>query len=77
MSPKLAKPFLGMLCGMSVSSKTSTGVSLNDLLATGIPDLVRLLDVLLEWHVGPASFVGDVSQLLEGIDHSQMNHYCH
>ena len=57
------------------SSKTSTGVSLNDLLATGILDLVRLLDVLLKWHVGPASFVGDVLQLLEGIDHSWMNHY--
>ena len=44
------------------SSKTSTGFSLNDVLATGIPDLVRLLDILLDWHVGPAAFVGDVSQ---------------
>ena len=44
------------------SSRTSTGVSLNDVLATGIPDLVRLLDVLLDWHIGPAAFVGDVSQ---------------
>ena len=44
------------------SSKTSTGFSLNDVLATGIPDLVRLLDILLDWHVGPVAFVGDVSQ---------------
>ena len=44
------------------SSKTSTGYSLNDVLATGIPDLVRLLDVLLDWHIGPVAFVGDVSQ---------------
>ena len=44
------------------SSKTSTGLSLNDVLATGIPDLVRLLDILLDWHIGPAAFVGDVSQ---------------
>ena len=44
------------------SSKTKTGYSLNDILATGIPDLVRLLDIVLEWQVGPAAFVGDVSQ---------------
>ena len=44
------------------SSKTSTGLSLNDVLATGTPDLVRLLDVLLDWHIGPIAFVGDVSQ---------------
>ena len=44
------------------SSKTSTGRSLNDVLATGTPDLVMLLDVLLVWHIGPVAFVGDVSQ---------------
>ena len=44
------------------SNKTSTGFSLNDLLATGIPELVKLLDVVLEWQVGPVAFVGDVSQ---------------
>ena len=44
------------------SSKTSTGFSLNDILATGIPDLVKLIDVLVDWHVGPVAFVGDVSQ---------------
>ena len=47
------------------SSKTPTGVSLNDVLATGIPDLVRLLDVLLDRHVGPAGFVGDVSEFAQ------------
>ena len=44
------------------SSKTSSGYSLNDILATGIPDLAKLLDVLLDWHIGPIAFVGDVSQ---------------
>ena len=44
------------------SAKTSTGFSLNDLLATGIPDLVRLVELVLEWQVGPVAIVGDVSQ---------------
>lgn len=44
------------------SSKTSTGHSLNDILATGVPDLAKLLDVVLEWQIGPKAFVGDVSQ---------------
>ena len=44
------------------SSKTPSGYSLNDILATGIPDLAKLLDVLLDWHIGPTAFVGDVSQ---------------
>ena len=44
------------------SSKTSSGYSLNDILATGIPDLAKLVDVLLDWHIGPTAFVGDVSQ---------------
>ena len=44
------------------SSKTSSGYSLNDVLAVGIPDIVRLLDVLLQWHIGPVAIVGDVSQ---------------
>ena len=33
------------------SSKTASGFSLNDILATGIPDLAKLLDVLLDWHI--------------------------
>ena len=44
------------------SSKTKSGFSLNDVLATGVPDLARLLDVLLQWHIGPVAIVGDVSQ---------------
>ena len=44
------------------SSKTPSGYSLNDILTTGIPDLAKLLDVLLDWHIGPTAFVGDVSQ---------------
>ena len=44
------------------SAKTSTGYSLNDLLATGVPDLVRLFELVLEWQIGPVAIVGDVSQ---------------
>ena len=44
------------------SAKTSTGFSLNDLLATGVPDLVRLFELVLEWQIGPVAIVGDVSQ---------------
>ena len=44
------------------SSKTSTGYSLNDILAVGTPDIMRLLDVLLQWEIGPVAIVGDVSQ---------------
>ena len=44
------------------SSKTPSGHSLNDLLATGVPDLVNLLELVLDWQVGPVAFVGDVSQ---------------
>ena len=44
------------------SSKTSTGYSLNDILATGIADLAKLLDIVVEWQVGPVAILGDVSQ---------------
>ena len=44
------------------SSKTRSGYSLNDLLATGIPDIVKLMELVLDWQVGPVAFVGDVSQ---------------
>ena len=34
------------------SSSTATGLSLNDCLAKGSPDLVDLLAVMLEWQMG-------------------------
>ena len=44
------------------SSKCSTGFSLNDILATGICDMVKLVDIVMDWQIGPIAFVGDVSQ---------------
>ena len=52
---------------LDASSKTSTGFSLNDILAIGLPNLVLLIDVLLEWQVGPVAFVGDVSQFYPSV----------
>ena len=44
------------------SSQTSTGMSLNDCLAKGSPDLVKLLSVMLEWQMGKSAVCGDISQ---------------
>ena len=41
---------------------TSTGFSLNDCLAKGTPNLVKLLSMLLEWQMGSNALVGDISQ---------------
>ena len=46
----------------NASSKTPTGLSLNDCLAKGSPDLVKLLSVLLEWQMGESALCGDISQ---------------
>ena len=46
----------------NASSTTATGLSLNDCLAKGDPDLVRLLALLLEWQMGKNAFAGDISQ---------------
>ena len=51
----------------TASSKTSTGYSLNDILAVGIPDIALLIDVLLDFMMGPVAFVGDVSQFYPSI----------
>ena len=37
------------------SSRTSTGLSLNDCLAKGSPDLAKFLSLLLEWQMGPSA----------------------
>ena len=39
------------------SSKTPGGSSLNDLLAKGQPDIVRLIDMVLGWRMGPSAFI--------------------
>ena len=44
------------------SATTSSGFSLNSLLAVGIPDLAVLLKILLEWTMGPEAMAGDISQ---------------
>ena len=44
------------------SAVTSTGFSLNDCLAKGTPNLVKLLSMLLEWQMGRNALVGDISQ---------------
>ena len=52
---------------LDASSKTSTGYSLNDVLAVGVPNLVMLMDVLLDFMMGPVAFVGDVSQFYPSV----------
>lgn len=49
------------------SSKTPGGESLNDLLAKGQPDLVRLLDMVLAWRMGPSALTGDIRQFYNSI----------
>ena len=40
------------------SSKTATGHSLNDILAVGVPNISLLIDIMLDFMMGPAAFVG-------------------
>ena len=49
------------------SSQTSTGLSLNDTLAKGNPNLVELLTLALDWMMGPFAFAGDISQFYPSI----------
>ena len=44
------------------SSKTKTGLSLNDLLAKGVADLVNLVQMVLGWMIGPIALAGDIRQ---------------
>ena len=48
-------------------SKTSLGFSLNDLLAKGTIDLVRLVDMVLDWRMGASAFCGDIRQFYNSI----------
>ena len=49
------------------SSKPKNGYSLNDLLAKGTIELVRLLDMVLDWRCGPSALIGDIRQFYNGI----------
>ena len=44
------------------SASTPSGFSLNSIIAKGIPDLVKLLALLLAWQMGVGACVGDISQ---------------
>ena len=49
------------------SSKTPGGYSLNDLLPKGKPDIVRLLDMVLDWRMGASALTGDIRQFYNNI----------
>ena len=49
------------------SSKTPGGYSLNDLLAKGQPDMVRLMDMVLDWRMGKSALTGDIRQFYNTI----------
>ena len=44
------------------SAATQSGNSLNSILAKGVPDLVKLLSLLLSWQMGRGACVADISQ---------------
>ena len=46
----------------NASSQSPSGLSLNDVIAKGSPDLVRLLSIMLEWQMGSSALCGDISQ---------------
>ena len=48
-------------------SKTSQGYSLNDLLAKGTIDMVRLVDMVMDWRMGSSAFCGDIRQFYNTI----------
>ena len=48
-------------------SKTALGFSLNDLLAKGAIDMVRLVDMVIDWRMGPSAFCGDIRQFYNSI----------
>ena len=49
------------------SARTPGGESLNNLLPKGIPNIVRLLDMVLGWKMGPSAFTGDIRQFYNTI----------
>ena len=49
------------------SSKTSTGYSLNDILAKGTNNLILLINMVLSWRMGKSGLCGDIQQFYNTI----------
>ena len=49
------------------SSSTPNGTSLNNILAKGEPNLVKLLGMLLGFQMGPTAIAGDISYSASGV----------
>ena len=49
------------------SSKTPGGESLNNLLAKGSHEMVRLIDMMLDWRMGQNAFTGDIRQFYNNV----------
>ena len=58
------------------SSQTSSGLSLNECLAKGTPNLIELLRLILDWMMGSHAFCGDISQFYPSI-HLEPEHWCY
>ena len=50
------------------SATTSSGNSLNSIIAKVVPDVVRLLSLLLSWQTGSGACVADISQFYLSIN---------
>ena len=50
------------------SATTSSGNSLSSIIAKGVPDLVKLLSLLLSWQMGLGACVADISQFYPTIN---------
>ena len=48
-------------------SKSPTGYSLNDLLAKGTIDLIKLVNMVLGWRIGASAFTGDIQMFYNSI----------
>ena len=51
----------------NASKNTPNGTSLNDTLVRGIPNLVKLLHMVLGWICGPEAISGDISQFYNSV----------
>ena len=49
------------------SAKTPGGESLNNLLAKGSPEMVRLIDMMLDWRMGPSALTVDIKQFYNNV----------
>ena len=51
----------------NASKNTPNGTSLNDVLVRGVPNLVKLLHMILGWVCGPEAISGDISQFYNAV----------